>query len=136
MMSLSSSEKEDFWRLAVDEWRSCGLSVKAFCEREGLAQPSFYAWRKKIQRQDGDREKLRSGRAEKSPAPGFLPVKVIDERSRVVADDCYERIEITTPGGLRLRCEGGLPSERLQALLASMLQAESGVLPAEGSARC
>jgi len=43
-----SEEKRDFWKLVFDEYHGSGLSVRAFCEREGLAEPSFYAWRKRL----------------------------------------------------------------------------------------
>jgi hypothetical protein len=37
--------KEQQWRRWIGEWRASGLSVRAFCDRRGLAIPSFYAWR-------------------------------------------------------------------------------------------
>ncbi len=43
-----STEKREFWTLVLQEYRESGLSVRAFCEREGLAEPSFYAWRKRL----------------------------------------------------------------------------------------
>ena len=46
--SKRSTEKEEFWRLAMREHQLSGLSIRAFCQREGLSEPSFYAWRKKI----------------------------------------------------------------------------------------
>ena len=35
--------KEQQWRRWIGEWRASGLSVRAFCNRRGLAIPSFYA---------------------------------------------------------------------------------------------
>jgi len=46
------SEREEFWRLAVNEWLSSGLTIRAFCKREQLSEPSFYAWRRKIELRD------------------------------------------------------------------------------------
>jgi len=34
------ADKEAFWRLALGEQRDGGLSVRAFCAREGLSAPS------------------------------------------------------------------------------------------------
>jgi hypothetical protein len=55
------ARKEQQWRRWIDEWRVSGLSVWAFCARRGLAEPSFYAWRKELARRD-------------AAAPAFVPV--------------------------------------------------------------
>lgn len=39
----------DRWRSLIQQQRSCKLSVAAFCRRAGVSQPSFYAWRRKLQ---------------------------------------------------------------------------------------
>jgi hypothetical protein len=44
--------KEKFWRRALARFRSSGLSVRAFCDRELLSEPSFYAWRAELARRD------------------------------------------------------------------------------------
>ena len=44
--------KEQQWRRWIQKWRASGLSGRAFCTRHGLAQPSFYAWRRELQRRD------------------------------------------------------------------------------------
>jgi hypothetical protein len=40
--------KEREWRRRIGDWRRSGLSVRAFCAGRGLAQPSFYAWRRAL----------------------------------------------------------------------------------------
>jgi transposase len=44
----SDMDLHQFWRMAVETWQSSGLSVRQFCRQEGLSEPSFYAWRKKL----------------------------------------------------------------------------------------
>lgn len=46
--SRRSTDKRDFWQLVFQEYANSGLSIRAFCEREGLSEPSFYAWRKRL----------------------------------------------------------------------------------------
>jgi len=36
------------WRGLVEQQQSSGLSALAFCERMGLSQSSFFAWRRKL----------------------------------------------------------------------------------------
>lgn len=39
----------DRWRSLIQQQQSGDLSVAAFCRRAGVSQPSFYAWRRKLQ---------------------------------------------------------------------------------------
>jgi hypothetical protein len=57
--------KERQWRHWIVEWRASRLSVRAFCGRRGLAIPSFYHWRRVLER-----------RAAEEPA-AFVPVQVV-----------------------------------------------------------
>lgn len=41
-------EAREYWKEAVRLWAECGLSVREFCGREGLAEQSFYSWRRKL----------------------------------------------------------------------------------------
>src|SRR5262245_32961246 len=59
-------QKERQWRRWIGEWRASGLSVRAFCAQRGLATPSFYAWRRTLERRA----------AEKA---AFVPVQVVVE---------------------------------------------------------
>ncbi len=36
------------WRKLLQQHVSSGLSITAFCERAGVSQPSFFAWRRKL----------------------------------------------------------------------------------------
>ncbi len=40
---IRDERKEQQWQRWVAQWRASGLSVRAFCDRHGLATPSFYA---------------------------------------------------------------------------------------------
>ncbi len=40
--------KERRWRRVVRDWQASGLSVRQFCRRQGLSEPSFYAWRREL----------------------------------------------------------------------------------------
>ncbi len=44
----SNNEKRQFWRMAIETWRDSGMSVSKFCKAEGLAEGTFYNWRKKL----------------------------------------------------------------------------------------
>jgi len=44
----SDTDQRQFWQMAIETWQSGGLSVRQFCQQEGLSEASFYAWRKKL----------------------------------------------------------------------------------------
>jgi transposase-like protein len=59
-------EKERFWRGVLSQYALSGLSVRAFCQGEGLAASQFYRWRRTIGLRDGVVAK----------PPSFVPVVV------------------------------------------------------------
>lgn len=63
-----NAAKETHWREVMGRHVASGLSVRAFCRQEGIGQPSFYFWRRKI----------RTREAEPAPAavPAFVPAVV------------------------------------------------------------
>jgi transposase-like protein len=95
-------ETREFWEAAVRLWAESGLPVREFCNREGLAEHTFYSWRREVMPKrptpevnqessatedevpvDGRRRRRRrlvAGPAgTNASAVEFLPVRVIDE---------------------------------------------------------
>lgn len=92
--------KEQHWRRLIQLWKNSGFTVRAFCARHHLSQPSFYAWRRELQQRDA--------------ATTFVPV-------RVVADDqpaSSTPIEILLAGGRSVRITSGFDPATLRQLLA------------------
>jgi hypothetical protein len=99
------SSKERFWRRLLRQWRRSGLSVRAFCAQQDLAEANFYAWRRIITRRD----------AETLP---FVPVRVVpDLEARTSADGPGSGLELVV-GGRRVRIAPGFDAPTLQRLLA------------------
>ena len=44
----SRVETREFWEAAIRLWTESGLSVREFCNREGLAEHTFYARRREL----------------------------------------------------------------------------------------
>lgn len=152
MSELSSVEKAEFWRLAVDEQSVSGLSARAFCSREGLSIPAFYRWRRKLgltsQAADPQAHNLASKRAK------LVPVKLIQqscaesstirdirrsqsamqsssrqEATCAPASSCDQRredIEIATPGGFTVRLSKSIEAGWLSKILTTLLEVEQG----------
>jgi transposase-like protein len=107
-INQQSSSKERFWRTMVEQWRGSGLSVRAFCARRSLSEPSFYAWRRTLQERDA--AQLR-----------FVPVKVVAQETASTADDtsaAANTLELVLCRGRRLRVRPGFDGPTLTRLLA------------------
>jgi len=107
------ADKERFWRECISRWRSSGLSVRDFCRREALSEPSFYSWRRELSRREANRPvSRRSSRPRPQPTTtAFMPVHVVASRSSDSA------IEIVLPRGRRVRVRSGFDRDTLQVVL-------------------
>jgi hypothetical protein len=38
------------WEARLARWRTSGMSIRQFCLYEGVCEPSFYKWRKRVLR--------------------------------------------------------------------------------------
>jgi hypothetical protein len=109
------ADKERFWRGCVTRWRNSGLSVREFCRRESLSEPSFYSWRRELARRVASQALPRRAtrprlRGAQKPA-GFVPVHVLAPHSRSSA------VEIVLPRGRRVRVRPGFDRVTLETVL-------------------
>jgi transposase-like protein len=110
--------KELFWRRMFRLWRRRGLSVRAFCAEHGVAEASFYEWRRVIAQRDQEAAAVRAepGSADRTGpvsdhAPVFVPLRVLDALAPVA-------LEVMVQGGHVVRIVPGFDAETLRQLLA------------------
>ena len=48
-MAKEVGSSSEVWRVRIAAQRQSGVSVKQFCAQQGLAEQSFYYWRKRLQ---------------------------------------------------------------------------------------
>jgi len=100
--------KEQHWRDLIACWQRSGLSVRAFCQRQCLAVPSFYAWRRTLRQRDGQ--------AQPASAPvTFVPVQVRHDATEPPAP-----LELVLTDGRYLRIPPGFDPAHLRALLCAL----------------
>ena len=113
--------KEKLWRGTIRRHQESGLSVRDFCEREGLKDGNFLRWRRELDRRDREKTPEHPKSATKEPteprvSPVFLPVQVVD------ADRLPSRpappIEIVLDGGPTVRVPTGFDPRTLGDILA------------------
>lgn len=84
------------WEETLQEFESSGLTVAKFCALHGLAKPTFYYWKKKLN--------------EASPS-SFLQIRTEGGASSSALT------EILYPNGVKLRFNGRLTVSDLKALV-------------------
>jgi hypothetical protein len=116
------ADKDQYWRLVMEEFRGSGLGVREFCRREGLRESSFYAWRRELGNRDAQRlarpkvsRPNRNGKQAQKSATSALVEVVTRPTARSQA------IEIETPAGYTIRLGQEADRELVASVLASVI---------------
>lgn len=66
------------WRERMAKWQASGLTVRGFCLRQGLSEPTFHYWRRELRARDAaaSTAAARSSSGKKS-RPAFVPLTVL-----------------------------------------------------------
>ena len=78
-----NGETETRWREILERQAGSSLSIRSFCAAEGIQEPSFYAWRKRLRLRmaNGARTVRQAARREKAGDDNtrlFIPLKLLD----------------------------------------------------------
>jgi transposase-like protein len=115
---LRNRRKEHHWRQLLARYQHSGLTVRAFCSREGCSEPSFYAWRRELAARDQQATSAQRPNAKSPPAQrAFVPV-------HIVADDMSASrcLEVVLRSGHLLRVPAGCDVAWLRQLIAQLEQ--------------
>ena len=96
------ADKADGWRERIADQERSGLSVKQFCKERGLAECSFYAWRKRLR--------------ETGPVRFALVEGAAARRRR----DTEAHVEVVLVSGERLRICSGVDGATLRTVLEAL----------------
>ena len=130
-------QKRERWAHEIARWQRSGESVRAFCRRRGLKEPSFYYWRRRIEAEPAmDVEASVGLEASTTPSmsadssgsvtgsssteskiqgPAFAELRVSGEPGASGA-----MVELTLPTGEQLRIGDEVSSEHLQRVLTAV----------------
>jgi len=96
---MTQPDAARLWAERLERFKQSDLTVAKFCQAEGVSQPSYYHWRRKL-----------LGPAKTSTpdqSATFLPVRIAETYPQPVsaepATDAHATIEL--PGGVRIRVE-------------------------------
>jgi hypothetical protein len=97
-----TGSRGQYWRDRIAAQQRSGLSVQQFCKEQGLNNPSFYYWRKRLRQPTPVRFALiETGRATQSPC----------------SEHC---LELVLPTGEQLRIGAGVNAAALCTVLEAL----------------
>jgi len=103
--------KQAYWQQKLHEHSQSGLSIRAFCRQQKLAETAFHFWRREIARRQCERRpKPRRRRAL------FVPVRVTAEAQSVLGGE----IAIALTDGRRIHLTPPVDKQALSDVLAVM----------------
>ena len=97
---MKTTTKRAAMREVLATWKSSGLSLKAFGEREGIAYAKLLYWKKQL-----------------TPAPAFAPLEIVDARPEPTAPPAGV-VSIWLANGISLE----VPSTVTESDLARMVR--------------
>jgi transposase len=107
----SKNDQRQFWQMAIETWQSSGLSIRRFCKQEGLSEPSFYSWRKRltqVDEPDADKEAV-------SQSEPFIQVSLPTEK--------HGGLELVFSSGHTLRISSPADTQTLTTVLSALCEA-------------
>ena len=120
MAGRTSGTAEQQWRDRLRRWRDSGQSVREFCWREGVSEPSFYQWRKRLKRDHGRAANVGV----------FLPVEVVDSpggaQSAGSASLAGMLMEVVLPGGVTVRAGAHVDESQWRGVLRAAVAETRG----------
>ena len=111
--------REKFWRRTIRQQQRSGLTVRAFCLREGLKEGAFRWWRQALARRDREVAATTQADREGEPieaVPTFLPVRLVDLQA--IPARPSPPIEVVLPTGPIVRVPSGFDPRTLDQVLA------------------
>ena len=107
----SDPDQQQFWQMVLETFKSSDLSVRQFCKQEGLSEPSFYTWRKKLAKSDESAE----GEQKDTNPSAFIEVAMPKNDSVV--------LELLLSSGNTLRISSDTDSKTLVNVLSALCEA-------------
>lgn len=125
-------EKDAKWREVMSAFSASGLSVREFCRRDGISEPSFYSWRRMLANRDAQESESKPAAGRPSRQVGapagapqtramLTPVMVVPGP---VASELCAALEICVGDELRIHVDSRCPPVLLEQVLKALRGAD------------
>ena|SRR5579862_354368 len=96
----TEATRSEYWRAKIEAQGRSGLSVHRFCEQQGLNEPSFYGWRKRLR--------------------GKEPLRFALVESLATAPVATAPVELLLASGERLRIGAGADASTIRTVIQAL----------------
>lgn len=93
---MTRSETANLWAERLQRFEQAEMTIAEFCVSEGVSQPSFYNWRRKL------RSLVLN---DAGTTAKFVPVALQRMPERTESAETHANTTIELPGGIRIRVE-------------------------------
>jgi hypothetical protein len=69
--------KEHFWRGLLKKWQQSSLTIRAFCAKHHVSEPSFYFWKRTLLLRDHQPPPAAKPDHPTQPQPLFVPLRLV-----------------------------------------------------------
>lgn len=98
-----------YWQDLLDRHAKSGLSIRQFCFRQGISEPSFYMWRRRLGSSTvAEPQPASRGEHRLKTDREFIPLTLLDESGT---------LEVIHPHGYRVRVTGDVNARALECIL-------------------
>ena len=104
-----NSAFQDLWRQRLQRFERSGLSAVAFCAKEGVSTPAFYAWRRRLRQSSAEQ-------ATRPTHPSGADARLVPVRLYSAAAP----VELLLRGGGVLRLAPGCDLDFVRLLVAAL----------------
>jgi hypothetical protein len=114
MARKNKAERELHWQEIVKRQADSGLPVRRFCASEGISEPSFYAWRRKLQTRKNDTAPRKVRRHDEGGSENgrlFVPLQLVEGGSTLT---------IVHPLGYRIQVSGEVSPATLRQVIETL----------------
>jgi hypothetical protein len=116
-----SAARERFWRRLVSRQPASGLSIRGWCARRRVSEPSFYAWRRELARRDAERR----SDLDVASSPKFIELRVPAAAAPESAWSAGPAAIQLLVSGARIEVGPGFDDETLRRLLGVLRETAS-----------
>jgi hypothetical protein len=118
--AITTEYRLQHWASIIQEQKASGLSIGAYCEREGFHENKYYYWQKKLR--ELACEGLVSGTSEKTDLmpSRFTEVKLAGQYTTPTPSMNGSHQLCIEASGIRIIANGGYPADKLVFLMREM----------------
>jgi transposase-like protein len=119
----ASGERRAFWQAALELQRESGLTIRAFCKQEQLAESAFHFWKRELQRKQPPvlvkepKVRTKLGVPPETIREAFVPVEL---SSAAASSATAASLVIELTSGATIRVAEGCSRQLLQNVLEAL----------------